>query len=53
MEINWDEIATALRREMPDRVPAGSDAARRALEMILGEEALRAAVDYLRRAALR
>src|SRR5262252_8373103 len=46
MEINWDEIATALRREMPDRVPAGSDAARRALEMILGEEALRAAVDY-------
>jgi HEAT repeats len=46
IEINWDEIAAALRPEMPDREPAGSDAARRALEMILGEEALTAGVDY-------
>jgi hypothetical protein len=44
--IDWDEIAAALRPEMPDREPAGSDAARRALEMILGDEALRAGVDY-------
>jgi len=45
-DINWDEIADALRPEMPDREPAGTDAARRALEMILGEEALRGGVDY-------
>jgi hypothetical protein len=31
---------------MPDREPAGSDVALRALEMILGEEPLRAGVDY-------
>jgi len=46
VEVNWNQIAAALRREMPDRESAGSDAVRRALEMVLGEEALRAGVDY-------
>ena len=46
MKINWDEIRTALRSEMPDREPSGDAAARRALEIVLGEDALRASVDY-------
>jgi hypothetical protein len=46
MEINWDKTRAALRNEMPDREATGSDAARRAMEMILGEAALRESVDY-------
>jgi hypothetical protein len=46
MEINWGEIRSVVRTEMPDLEPAGGDAARRALEVILGEEALRERVDY-------
>lgn len=46
MNIPWDEIRTALRKEIIDNDPSGDDAARRALEMILGEEALRTSVDY-------
>jgi len=45
-EINWDEVRSALRFLMPQCEPAGSDAARLALEMILGEDALKACVDY-------
>jgi hypothetical protein len=46
MEINWDELAFTVRLSMPHGQTAGSDAARRALEMILGEETLRSGVDY-------
>ena len=46
MDINWDELASALRLSTPKSQAAGSDAACRALEMILGEETLRAGVDY-------
>lgn len=45
-DVNWDELRAALRPEMVDGEPAGSDAARRALELILGEETLRESVDY-------
>jgi hypothetical protein len=44
--VNWDDLRAALRLEMIDGDDAGSDAARRALEMILGEETLRESVDY-------
>ena len=45
-EVNWDELRATLRLEMIDGEPAGDDAARRALELILGEEILRESVDY-------
>jgi hypothetical protein len=46
MRTNWDEIRTTLRSEMPGREPSSDGAARRALEIVLGEDALRASVDY-------
>ena len=45
-DVNWDQLRKALRLEMIDGDDAGSDAARRALEMILGEVTLRESVDY-------
>jgi hypothetical protein len=45
-DVNWNELRAVLRVEMIDGDPAGSDAARRALELILGEETLRQSVDY-------
>jgi hypothetical protein len=46
MEINWDEIRVIVRSETPGHDAAGDDAARRALEIVLGEHALRESVDY-------
>lgn len=46
METDWDGIRVALRSEMPDNDAAGDEAARRALEIVLGERALRESVDY-------
>src|ERR1041385_4743641 len=46
MNVNWDELRASLRLEMINGEPAGSDAARRALELLLGEETLRQSVDY-------
>jgi hypothetical protein len=43
-DVNWDEVRAVLRIEMIDGEAAGIDAARRALEMILGTETL--SVDY-------
>jgi hypothetical protein len=45
-DVNWDQLRAALHLEMIDGDAAGSDAARRALQMILGEETLRESVDY-------
>lgn len=42
VEIDWDEFAVAHARHLG---PGGHDAARRALELVLGEETIRAAVD--------
>ena len=42
VEIDWDEFAVAHASRLG---PGGHDRARRALEVILGEEAIRAAVD--------
>jgi len=52
-DLNWGELRAALRLEFINGDDAGSDAARRALEMILGEKTLRDSVDYYveRRAA--
>jgi hypothetical protein len=46
MEIDWDATRAVLRSEMPERDAAGDDAARRALELLLGEQTLRQSVDY-------
>jgi hypothetical protein len=46
VEIGWDQLASALRLSTPQGKTQGSEAAQRALEMILGEETVRAAVDY-------
>lgn len=46
LEIDWNQLTSALRLSTPERKAQGSEAARGALEMILGEEAVRAAVDY-------
>ena len=45
-DVNWEQLRATLRLEMIDADPSGSDAARRALELILGEEVLRQSVDY-------
>lgn len=46
MEIDWDEIRVVIRSEMPDNDAAGFAAARRALELVLGEQVLRQSVDH-------
>jgi hypothetical protein len=44
LEIDWDEFAVADAGYLG---PGGDDRARRALEVILGEQAIRSAVDYI------
>jgi hypothetical protein len=46
MEIDWDEIRTVIRSEMPWNDAVGDVAARRAMEIVLGEHVLRQSVDY-------
>jgi hypothetical protein len=46
VEIDWENLATRLGLLTKDGGHCGSDDARRALELIVGEEALRASVDY-------
>jgi hypothetical protein len=46
VEIDWDDLASALRLSASNAQGAGSDAARRALELVLGEKTLSAGVDY-------
>jgi hypothetical protein len=45
-KIDWEELASRLGLLTADGESSGSDQARRALELILGEDALRASVDY-------
>jgi hypothetical protein len=45
-EINWEKLAVDLGLLTAQGEHSGSGEARRALEIILGEDALRAAVDY-------
>jgi len=45
-EINWDELATTLGLLIKNGERGSSEAARRALEVLIGEDALRASVDY-------
>jgi hypothetical protein len=45
-EIDWQKMAAELGLLMPDGEKGGSDDARRALELIIGEDALRATVDH-------
>jgi hypothetical protein len=45
-EIDWEELATALGLVIKDGEQGSSEAAKRALELLIGEEALRASVDY-------
>jgi hypothetical protein len=46
VKIDWEELASRLGLLTADGESSGSDQARRALELILGEDALRASVDY-------
>jgi hypothetical protein len=46
VKIDWEELASRLGLLAADGESSGSDAARRALELILGEDALRASVDH-------
>jgi hypothetical protein len=45
-EINWEELATTLGLLINNGERGSSEAARRALELLIGEDALRASVDY-------
>jgi hypothetical protein len=45
-EINWEELATNLGLLIKNGEQGSSEAARRALELLIGEDALRASVDY-------
>jgi len=45
-EINWEELATTLGLLIKNGERGSSEAARRALELLIGEDALRASVDY-------
>ena len=44
--IDWEELAQELGTLRPDGESGGSDEARRAIELLLGEDRLRQAVDY-------
>lgn len=46
MEIDWQKLSAHLGLLRPDGEAGGSDDARRALELILGADALRASVDH-------
>src|SRR5215831_16738374 len=45
-EIDWEELATTLGLVIKDGEQVSSEAAKHALELLIGEEALRASVDY-------
>ncbi len=46
IEIDWGEIGRAIQPSVAGSEPAGGDVARRALEMILGEDTMREGVDW-------
>jgi hypothetical protein len=45
-EIDWEKLATDLGALTPNGETGGSEPARRALELLIGEDALRSSVDY-------